>query len=258
MYHAVATSRPAYAPLEIGALQVRLETNFKILHEARRSRRLPVFAFEHGLSADERISLEDGLRAALRQPRYRPAAHWLAWIVYATELAYADDGDEYWRRFDTAMPGWSLGSRNSLRDWFETFASRFGGYRPVGRWAGTYAIISWPLCHALLPRDLQWQLGRTLYEFRYQLPQMVKDRTTMVADYIHRVNRGGSSRFENLIEQRGVVGVLVEALLDRRSTSQGLLCSSAVERIVHDIRHDPMAEHWFSEVWDACSRLCPR
>ncbi|MCA1196374.1 hypothetical protein K9B35_00195 [Sphingomonas sp. R647] len=249
MYRSLNDPADETANVALSLLQDRLETTFKSLWDQRKLSRRPVFALEHGLSTLERARLQRDLRAAVRQPRYRPGRHWLAWIVYAAELAYHDDGVEYWRRFDTHMPGCSPSLRTALRDWFETFASSFGGYRPVGRWAQSYPIISWPHCHALLPRDLHWQLGRTLYEFRYELPQQARSSPAMLGRFIARMNRGGSSRFENLLEQEMLVGLLVQALVARDAAAIDTLHPAAIKRLLADIGADAMAAAWFDEVW---------
>lgn len=249
MYRSLECSPNENAIAALSLLQDRLEANFKNIRDRRKLDRRPVFALEHGLSALERASLERDLRVAVLQPRYRPASHWLVWIVYAAELAYNDDGAEYWRRFERQMPGCNPSLRTTLRDWYENFASSYGGYRPTGRWVQTYPIISWPHCHALLPRDLHWQLGRTLYEFRHDLPRLMRSAPIMLGGFIARMNRGGSSRFEYLLDEELLVGHLVQAIVARDCATIDQLHPAVVERIVGDIRDSAMATAWFEEVW---------
>ena len=43
---------------------------------------------------------------------------------------------------------------------------------PPGPWAEWFSIIAWPITHAILPRYLQWQFAKTLYDLRFQLANL--------------------------------------------------------------------------------------
>ena len=96
--------------------------------------------------------------------------HWLLWVVYATELGYDYDGDEYWHHFDNGRRGGGTEAvRSQLRTWFSKFRLTYHGVKPSGPWAEWFSFIAWPITHAILPRYLQWQFAKTLYDLRYRL-----------------------------------------------------------------------------------------
>jgi hypothetical protein len=122
---------------------------------------------EHGLTPQELVGLSDAIRAhILTSSPLRE--HELPWMVYAAELGYRYSGDEYWQTFEKETPGWIRhAKRDWIRDCFATFKHRRGAV-PSGPWAQHFSIICWPLTHAILPRDLQVQLARLLYDLRFQ------------------------------------------------------------------------------------------
>ena len=233
---------------DLNVLQARLEGHFATLSSARKQRSLPVFAFEHGLDADELLNLPVQLKAALSAGGYRLFKHWLVWVVYATEQGYDYDGDEYWHTFEKRMPLWDRGWRPSLRSWFGKFHKTYGGMLPVGRWANFFSIIAWPITHALLPRDLQGQLARALYGLRYQLVSRLDQSPSEVGRYVARMARGGSSRFDNFLEQEELVGRIVLGLLDHRTVeADGAILPDALARIVRDLEKARNARQWLHD-----------
>jgi hypothetical protein len=242
------TTGVASANDDLGALQARLEGHFATLASARKARSLPVFAFEHGLDATELADLPGLLKAILRTGGYRLSKHWLVWIVYATEQGYDYDGDEYWHTFERRMPQWDRGWRPSLRSWFGKFHKTYGGLLPVGRWANFFSIIAWPITHALLPKDLQGQLARALYGLRYQLVSRLDQSPSDVGRYVARMARGGSSRFDNFLEQEELVGRIVLGLLDQRTAdADGAILPQALARIVRDLEKARNARQWLHD-----------
>ena len=100
--------------------------------------------------------------------------HWLVWVVYSAELGYRYAGDEYWQTFEQETPRWTVnGDRYRVREFYRRLEREFGGAVPSGRWAEHFSIICWPITHAILPKDLQVQLARTLYEARYMFSEDV-------------------------------------------------------------------------------------
>ena len=148
-------------PLEIW--QERLEGHFQALAATRAGSGFPLFALEHGLSAEELDELSTLLRSHLRAG-LRLAPHWLAWVVYATERGYTYTGDEYWRSFEEQTPNWDFRDRYRVVPWFTKFQRTYNGVMPSGPWAGHFRIIAWPITHAILPRYLQRQFARALYD----------------------------------------------------------------------------------------------
>lgn len=232
---------------DLDAFQKRLEEHFASLAAIRVERGLPVFAFEHGLDTDELSEISKLLKAALRT-NYRLSKHWLVWIIYATEQGYDYDGDEYWHTFERRMPLWDRNWRPALRNWFNKFRKTYGGLLPVGRWANFFSIIAWPITHALLPKDLQWQLARALYGLRYQLISRLDQSASDVGRYVARMARGGSSRFDNFLEQEELVGRIVLGLLDHRPASDdSAILPQTLKRIVSDLEKARNARQWLHD-----------
>src|SRR6516225_3526472 len=101
-------------PMPLEEWQKRLDKHFTQLAHSRSATGLPIFALEHDLSAEEfreiKVLLLERLSLGLRLE-----THWLLWVVYATELGYDYDGDEYWHSFEERTPRWKdRGSRNQL------------------------------------------------------------------------------------------------------------------------------------------------
>lgn len=232
---------------ELDTIQKKLEDHFAALNAVRKDRGLPVFALEHGLSPEELSTVSTMLRAALKT-HYYLSKHWLVWVVYATEQGYDYDGDEYWNTFERRMPLWDRSWRPNLRSWFGRFHKTYGGIVPVGRWATFFSIIAWPITHALLPKDLQGQLARTLYVLRYHIVSRLDQSPADVGRYIARMARGGSSRFDNFLEQEELVGRIVLGLLDAQAADgDGAILPQALARIVGDLEKARSARQWLHD-----------
>ena len=114
-----------------------------------------------------------------------------------------NDGDEYWTTFSRTIRSWKdFGDRAKVRGWFVDFSARYNGFRPEGRWAQHFSIIAWPIAHAILPRDLQGQFARHLYETRYALASLGNSTVDELGKVLGKSLAIGSSRFENFLEQR--------------------------------------------------------
>jgi hypothetical protein len=155
-------------PNSLDDWQKNLEGHFSSLAARRAASGLPLFALEHGLGSADLEDIRTQLLARLRSGA-RLYPHWLVWAVYATERGYHYAGDEYWRSFEEHTPSWDSRDRYKLIPWFTKFQESYHGVVPTGPWAGHFRIIAWPITHAVLPRYLQTQLARTLYDLRYLL-----------------------------------------------------------------------------------------
>lgn len=232
---------------ELGQLQERLEHHFKALSVERGQRKLPVYALEHGLTVEELESMAKGLKRRLGTGGYTLSTHWLLWIVFATEQGYDYDGDEYWYTFGRRMPGWDHGWRPAIRSWFRRFQKEYGGLRPVGPWASNFSIIAWPITHSLLPKDLQSQLARSLYNLRYNLVARLDLPVAELGRYVARMSYGGSSRYENFLQQEALVGSIVLALLGHRAEAGSSILPETLERIVSDLERARSARQWLHD-----------
>lgn len=225
----------------------RLDRHFEALHAGRKGTGLPVFALEHGLSSAEFLELSQHLHKQLRS-NAPLSSDWLGWVVYGAELGYDFDGQEYWTNFETRTPGWVYrADRAWLRDWFKRFHTRFQGFRPRGAWAEWFSIISWPITHAILPRDLQTQLAQTLYHLRFGIASRLEEEPAAIGRYIAS-HGDGSSRFRNFLQQEELVGRIAIALLGGSDLSpEGSLLPETLNRIVNDLEKGQSAKAWLGD-----------
>ncbi|MYZ47876.1 hypothetical protein [Propylenella binzhouense] len=218
-------------------------------------RNLPLFALEHGLDRQERASIATALHESLRSGE-RLGKHWLVWVVYAAEQGYDYDGEEFWSTFEARTPLWTQrADRTSLRNWFRKFHTAYGGFKPTGPWANWFSIIAWPITHALLPKDLQQQLARALYQLRFQVAARIESPPADLGRYIARFSQDASSRFRNFLEQEEIVGRIVLALLGGRAAeAQHFIHPPTLARVVEDLERARSARAWLRDARQAVER----
>ncbi len=199
----------------LAAAQERLEQHFAALKSERSAREYPVYAFEHGLQLTEVEAIRVELQRRLKEYRQPQQENWLLWTIVAAEIGYAYDGEEYWQSFRKEVPEWqSYGDRSLMRRWFRTFAARFSGFSPSGRWAEHFSIIAWPITHSILPGYLQAHFATHLHDIRYDLAQQGYLGIAQLGEFIRRRYYGGSSRFRDFLQQTELTARLVLALRD--------------------------------------------
>ena len=227
----------------------RLDGHFERLSLERQAREggHPIFALEHGLDDAAVVEVQRAVQRSLRAggPSYR---WWLPYVVYAAEVGYRYTGDEYWHTFERSTPGWiDRGDRDYIRQRFQSFADRFGGARPVGAWARHFSIICWPISHAVLPTDLQIQLARLLYEYRYLLTaELLASPNDLGATLAARTWRS-SARFKNFAQNTELLGQVAAALLLDEEGPNALILDSTLARIVADLSQQREARRWLSD-----------
>jgi hypothetical protein len=231
--------------------QERLQSHFMQLASARAYSDFPLFALEHDLTDDELEEITRLLHAQLVDG-WKLGRHWLVWVVYATELGYDYDGDEYWSSFEQRTPGWrqtvTSTRRDQLRTWFTKFQTTYNGVKPSGPWAEWFSIIAWPITHAILPKYLQWQFARTLYELRYQLAHLETIRPAAVGALLATNAWDSSSRFREFLEQQELTGRIVLALLsDRMLEGDSPIYPPTLERLVADLEEVQSTRQWLGE-----------
>ena len=128
------------------------------------------------------------------------------------------------------------------------FEREYGGARPSGAWAEHFSIICWPITHAILPRDLQYQLARILYDLRNSFSAELFESPPKLGEFIAARSWYGNSRFQNLTQETHLVGQIAAALLleGQRGTSS-LLHAAALQRIGADLerqRRGPRMAPW--------------
>lgn len=232
---------------ELRVWQDRLALHFAALRDHRRAAgaELPVFGLEHGLDLSEVEQLESAIKLHIgsRQPA---RSHELPWIVYSSEIGYRFSGDEYWQTFERETPGWSeCGNRYWIRDCYHRFKRDFGGAEPSGAWAEHFSIICWPITHAILPKDLQRQLARTLYELRYRFSKENLESPAKLGDLIASHSWARSSRFQNFAQEKQLLGQFAMALLlhEEPGTAR-LLHAETLTRISQDLEQERMTRGW--------------
>ena len=232
---------------ELRAWQARLATHFAALRESRLKDGLerPIFGLEHGLDPSEVQTLENAVRADIAHTRLS-RAHALVWIVYSSELGYRYSGDEYWQTFEQETPGWvQNGDRYRIRDFYRQFHRDLGGAVPSGVWAEHFSIICWPITHAILPKDLQLQLAHTLYELRHSFSRDTLESTESLGEQIAARSWNATSRFQNFVQEKQLVGQIATALLlqDQIGTSN-LIHPETLKRIGADVDQERQAREW--------------
>ena len=227
----------------------RLERHFRDLCHARKADGgHPLYTLEHGLATAEVAELSEEVRTAIRMG---PPSNvfWLPWVVYAAELGYRFAGEEYWQTFEDRTPGWVQNSeRDWLRDKFQRFARLFYGAEPKGAWADHFSIICWPITHAILPRDLQQQLARVLYELRWVLQIEHFQKPESLGALISSRSLTARSRFATFAQDFALAGQIAAALLLKDATGTGhLLHPAALARIAEDLERERLARTWLTE-----------
>lgn len=227
--------------------QERMERHFAALAEHRAASGFPIFALEHGLDDGELEEISEQLLERLNTG-LRLAPHWLLWTIYAAERGYTYEGGEYWQSFEDVTPGWDSRDRYRVKAWFSKFQSTYNGVAPSGPWASHFSIIAWPITHAVLPRYLQQQFARTLYDLRFTLARLTAIEPAVIGRLIASNVYYASTRFEQFLQQEELVGRIVLALLhqDLRKGEEPLL-PATLDRIVTDLGQMRHARGWLRE-----------
>lgn len=235
-------------PIPLEEWQERLEGHFTQLAAARSKSDFPLFALEHGLTENDFEEIGTLLCSRLAAG-FRLEPHWLVWVVYATELGYDYDGDEYWRSFEERTPQWrERGSRDQLRTWFFKFQVTYHGVKPSGPWADWFTIIAWPITHAILPKYLQWQFAKTLYDLRYRLTLIETLSPGTVGQLLAANAWEASSRFQEFLQQEELAGRIVLGLLSgRKVEGQSPIYPPTLQRLVADLEQVQSAREWLKE-----------
>jgi hypothetical protein len=229
--------------MHLGEWNERLAEHFSAL--ARDRKDIPIFALEHGLEPAEVLTLSDGLREHICVSR-PSSKHALVWTVYAAEIGYGYAGDEYWQTFEADTPGWTEnGDRHWIRDSFAAFQTKFAAAKPSGAWAEHFSIIAWPITHAILPRDLQQQLARILYDLRHAFSAELFDEPRRLGDFIAARSWNTSARFQNLVQAPALVGQIAAALLlQGKEGVKTLLHPMTLKRIGDDVDRERRGRDW--------------
>lgn len=228
--------------------QRRLEDHFAALAATRVGEGYPMYALEHPFGPEERTALNEALVAQLSQ-RGRPnEAHWLVWVAAAAEVGYRYNGDQYWTSFQTAFPTWQDGnkSRSRIRTWFESFAEKYRGHAPKGRWASAFPIIAWPISHSVLPRFLQRLFAEHLHAQLAVLTRSGELTSDEIGELLLDRYEGYNTRFGDFLQQTELTGRLVLALhFEAVDGAISPISAHAWTRIVASLeRHEDAGRRW--------------
>ena len=233
--------------LNLDDWHAHLASHFEVLAAERHSGSgiPPVFALEHGLAESEMEAVSQAIRTHIRS-RAPSWGHRLPWIVYAAELGYRYSGNEYWQTFEQETLGWTArGDRSWIRTCYSWFRDKYGGATPSGQWADCFTIICWPIMHAVLPKDLQFQLARALFDIRGSFSQEVFASPAILGQLIAALSLTESSRFKNLAQEAELVGQIATALLfEGESGTERLLYPPTLRRIGEDLDRERRCREW--------------
>jgi hypothetical protein len=242
-----------FSDMSLDYWQNRLHQHFAVTAAERSANGRPVFALEHGLTQTDREALAREVRASLTV-RSPSDAYWLPWIVYATEVGYAYDGEEYWQTFEETTSGWATcrsRPRDWLRDRFVRFHKSYNGLKPSGRWAEWFTIIAWPIQHAILPGYLQYHMAKLLYELRFDLTAQLLADPTALGEYLHAESGSSVKRLQEFAEEHALIGTIATALLlsDNELTNVSLL-PGTLRRLITDLEREQRARNWLRVAQD--------
>jgi hypothetical protein len=230
----------------------RLDQHFKTLRAERDEfdPGRPLFALEHGLDLEEELPhLNEAVRAAVVEARL-PTHSWLPFVVYAAEIGYRYQGDEYWPVFEADTPRWrrrGSAGRLYIRERYEVFAATYGGAVPSGPWASWFKNIAWPITHAILPTDLQRYLARLLSDYRHAFTYELLDDHDTLGERLARRSGDTSARFRRFAENSSLLGLIAASLLVGDEDKTPLLMQSVLHRIVVDLSHERQAGVWLRD-----------
>jgi hypothetical protein len=227
-----------------------LEDHFSCLHKQRLANfpKQPVFALEHGLTDQELSNLSKQVIQARPSDR-----HWLAWVVYATEVGYEYSGEEYWQTFEEKTPRWAMwGDRYWLRDCFWKFYKTYGGAKPSGTWARHFSIICWPITHAILPQDLQRQLAEILYQIRHSFRRELFESPELLGNEIAARSWMATARFQMLTKEPLLLGQIAAALLiAEKDSAKSLIAPDTLVRIARNLNRERGSREWLKDARSA-------
>ena len=234
-------------PTHLEQWQERLERHFESLVRIRAGSEYRIFALEHSLNDEEIEEVPSLLRSCLKD-RIPLSRYWLPWVIYASEHGYTYEGEEYWRSFEKQMPQWEAEDRYKLRRCFKKFQEMYGGVVPSGRWANHFTIISWPITHAILPRYLQRQFAKTLYDLRYRLAGLETLKPAAIGRLLAAQAHHAPTRFQEFLQQEELTGRIVLAFLNVAPTEgTDPIYRQTLQRIVGDLERVRNAREWLGE-----------
>lgn len=240
-------------------LHHKLDAHFRHLCEQRQgmSPASPVFALEHGLGRTDLDLLMRAVRDAVRQGfGARPRQWWLPFVVYAAEVGYDYEGNEYWHSFEAATPSWGVyGDRQYIKRWFMQFTSQYGGAVPTGAWAEMFRIICWPITHAVLPPYLQRQLAQLLFEYRTGLTSALLNDPQALGTRLASRSAGYTDRFRIFCQNTSLLGQVAAALLLGDDDDSPYLLGTTLHRLLEGLSSERQSRAWLRDAKRSASQV---
>ena len=221
----------------LASAQQQIERHFAELATVRKPFGFPVYALEHGLTADEISSLAQAASDDLQRYGVRNEI-WLVWVVLAAEAGYRYGGEEFWSELEIVPHEWRNNqNRTWLRHRFKRFSERFAGPVPVGRWARHFSIIAWPIANAILPRYLQAHFAEHLFAHSYSLAELSSSNDDQIGRFLSEHYSGSSTRFSDFLQQTHLTTTIIVALREEEETDAPAprIVPAVLQRIVDDL-----------------------
>jgi hypothetical protein len=233
-------------------IHTSLSAHFAGLAEQRRETNSPVFALEHGLTPDGVEGLKHAIQEHLRTSA-PDESDWLAWVVYATEIGYDFEGHEYWQTFEEETEKWKVrGERAFIRRCFWKFVQSCNGFTPSGVWADHFNIIAYPITHAILPKDFQYQFSRVIYGLRAYISPSLIESPRLLGKKISENCFDESKRFQRFAQNFDLVGLIAREILTVDELgSDNVIIATTFRRIIADLRKQDEAAFFLDQTRSA-------
>lgn len=229
----------------LSRIEHELDAHFKALKLEKQRVGAPVFALEHPYDDARTRQLSTLLEEHLRQRGFLSEDFWLCTVVCAAEHGYDFAGLEFWDSFVPSSSWWQYQSnRELLREWFKRFATKYRGAKPSGSWAERFRLISWPITHALLPKDLQLQLAETLHYGRGDLVAGAELQDEDLGRLIRAHAHFPTPRYKHFLQNEALVGQIVHTLLRDHGDQPSAIFAPTLQRISGDIASRAQEREW--------------
>ncbi|MGF6711618.1 hypothetical protein QFZ41_002582 [Luteibacter sp. W1I16] len=229
----------------LSRIEHELDAHFKALKLEKQRVGAPVFALEHPYDEGWTRQLSKLLEEHLRERGFLSEDFWLCTVVSAAEHGYDFAGLEFWDSFVPSSSWWQYqGNRELLREWFKRFATKYRGAKPSGSWAERFRLISWPITHALLPKDLQLQLAETLHYGRGDLAAGAELQDEDLGRLIRAHAHFPTPRYRHFLQNEALVGQIVHTLLRDHGDQPSAIFAPTLQRISGDIASRAQEREW--------------
>jgi hypothetical protein len=265
-----------------GSASSRVARENQALHE-----RLSGFASARvsgEVCAIEAAGVEDSERAERRalvgdalSNGARPIELGLSFVVAMAECAYEVDWQDqfsFWPEISKILVSseWDprdLELREQCTSAFQSFAKKYGGLQPQGRFADRYTHVSWPLFHAILPRAAQARMSKLLARATADERFVVaadgcvdqRDLTTLLREFAMR--SAMPEYFEGILQHPTLGGRLGASLLSASRArpkrvngdeAASGLSDEFIARLLRDLREDRVAREQLDEATEEVVR----